>query len=68
MIIKLQNNSELEVLEKKPRDKVCELEVLEGLNSVRVRKGGGTEVPWELEFANGTQTKSVNAYDGGKWT
>ena len=47
---------------------MCELELIEGLNSIRVRKGGGTEVPWELEFANGTDTKSVNAYDGGRWT
>ena len=42
--------------------------MLEGLSTIRVRKGGGTEVPWELEFTNGTETKSVNAYDGGKWT
>ena len=66
--IKLADKNESEVLGKNPDGTCKDINLIPGIKSVRIKKGGGIHVPYALELKSDFETKSVLAQNYGHWS
>jgi hypothetical protein len=55
------------VLGKNPDGTSKEINLLPGVKSVRIKKGGGIHVPYALEMSSNVETLNVIAQNYGHW-